>query len=44
VRRSHDERITRHFEQRAVWWDRIYQEESLEARILRHRQMAALGS
>jgi hypothetical protein len=43
VRRSQLERVTWHFE-RAVWWDRIYEEESLEARILRRRQMAALGS
>jgi ubiquinone/menaquinone biosynthesis C-methylase UbiE len=36
-------RITRQFEQRSFWWDRIYEQRSLEARILRRRQQVALG-
>jgi ubiquinone/menaquinone biosynthesis C-methylase UbiE len=39
---SGDERVTRQFEQRSAWWDRIYQETSLEARVLRRRQQVAL--
>jgi ubiquinone/menaquinone biosynthesis C-methylase UbiE len=35
-------KVTRHFEQRSAWWDHIYQETSLEARILRRRQQVAL--
>jgi ubiquinone/menaquinone biosynthesis C-methylase UbiE len=37
-----DERVTRQFEQRSAWWERIYREASLEARILRRRQQVAL--
>jgi hypothetical protein len=44
MRPSSDQCVTQHFDQRAVWWDRIYQEESLETPIPRRRQMAALGS
>lgn len=36
-------RITRQFEQRSSWWDRIYQQTSVEARILRRRQQVALS-
>jgi ubiquinone/menaquinone biosynthesis C-methylase UbiE len=43
MRSSDDERVTRQFEQRSVWWDRIYQEASLESRILRRRQQVALA-
>jgi ubiquinone/menaquinone biosynthesis C-methylase UbiE len=42
IRPSGDERVTRQFEQRSAWWDRIYQETSLEARIVRRRQQVAL--
>jgi cyclopropane fatty-acyl-phospholipid synthase-like methyltransferase len=35
-------RITRQFEQRSAWWDRIYEQTSLQARILRRRQQVAL--
>lgn len=42
MRPSGDERITRQFEQRSAWWDRIYQETSLVARVLRRRQQVAL--
>jgi ubiquinone/menaquinone biosynthesis C-methylase UbiE len=43
MRSSGDERVTRQFEQRSAWWDRIYQEASLEGRILRRRQQVALA-
>jgi ubiquinone/menaquinone biosynthesis C-methylase UbiE len=43
VRPSGDQPVTQHFEQRAAWWDRIYRQESLEARILRRRQQVALS-
>ena len=39
---SGDEAVTRLFEERSAWWDRIYQESSLEARILLRRQQVAL--
>ncbi len=42
MRRSRAARITRQFEQRSSWWDRIYEQTSLEARILRRRQQVAL--
>ena len=42
MRPSRQARITRQFEQRSAWWDHIYQEASLEARILRRRQQVAL--
>ena len=35
-------KVTRQFEQRSAWWDHIYQESSLEARIRRRRQQVAL--
>ena len=43
MRSSGDERVTRQFEQRSAWWDRIYQEASLEGQILRRRQQVALA-
>jgi ubiquinone/menaquinone biosynthesis C-methylase UbiE len=43
MRSSGDERVTRQFDQRSAWWDRIYQEASLEGRILRRRQQVALA-
>jgi ubiquinone/menaquinone biosynthesis C-methylase UbiE len=42
MRPSRAARITRQFEQRSGWWDRIYEQTSLEARILRRRQQVAL--
>jgi hypothetical protein len=42
MRPSRQARITRRFEQRSAWWDHIYQEASLEGRILRRRQQVAL--
>jgi ubiquinone/menaquinone biosynthesis C-methylase UbiE len=42
MRPSREARITRQFEQRSTWWDRIYEQTSLEARILRRRQQVAL--
>ena len=42
MRPSRQVRITRQFEQRSGWWDRIYEQPSLEARILRRRQQVAL--
>ena len=42
MRPSRQVRITRQFEQRSAWWDRIYEQPSLEARILRRRQQVAL--
>jgi ubiquinone/menaquinone biosynthesis C-methylase UbiE len=42
MRPSRQTRITRQFEQRSAWWDRIYEQTSLEARILRRRQQVAL--
>jgi ubiquinone/menaquinone biosynthesis C-methylase UbiE len=42
MRPSRDERVRQRFELRSVWWDRIYQETSLQARILRRRQQVAL--
>jgi ubiquinone/menaquinone biosynthesis C-methylase UbiE len=42
MRPSRQGRITRQFEQRSAWWDRIYEQTSLEARILRRRQQVAL--
>ena len=43
MRSSGDERVTRQFEQRSAWWDRIYQEASLQGWILRRRQQVALA-
>jgi ubiquinone/menaquinone biosynthesis C-methylase UbiE len=43
MRPSREARTTRQFEQRSAWWDRIYGQTSLEARILRRRQQVALG-
>ena len=43
MRSSGDERVTRQFDQRSAWWDRIDQEASLEGRILRRRQQVALA-
>lgn len=43
MRPSRAARTTRQFEQRSAWWDRIYEQTSLEARILRRRQQVALG-
>jgi ubiquinone/menaquinone biosynthesis C-methylase UbiE len=43
MRQSREVRITRQFEQRSAWWDRIYAQTSLEARILRRRQQVALS-
>jgi 2-polyprenyl-3-methyl-5-hydroxy-6-metoxy-1,4-benzoquinol methylase len=43
MRPSRQARITRHFGQRSSWWDWIYAQTSLEARILRRRQQVALG-
>jgi ubiquinone/menaquinone biosynthesis C-methylase UbiE len=43
MRPSRAAQITRQFGQRSAWWDRIYREASLEARILRRRQQVALG-
>jgi ubiquinone/menaquinone biosynthesis C-methylase UbiE len=40
---SGDDPVTRHFEERSAWWDRIYREPSLEARILLRRQQVALS-
>jgi ubiquinone/menaquinone biosynthesis C-methylase UbiE len=40
MRPSRQARITRHFGQRSAWWDRIYAQTSLEARI--RRQQVAL--
>jgi len=42
MRTSRDERVTGQFDQRSAWWDRIYRQDSLEARILRRRQQVAL--
>lgn len=42
-RRRHHQRVTRQFERRSAWWDHIYREASLEARILRRRQQVALS-
>jgi 2-polyprenyl-3-methyl-5-hydroxy-6-metoxy-1,4-benzoquinol methylase len=42
MRPSRAARITRQFEQRSAWWDRIYAQTSLEARILRRRQQVTL--
>jgi ubiquinone/menaquinone biosynthesis C-methylase UbiE len=39
---SRQARITRRFEQRSAWWDRIDEQTSLEARIVRRRQQIAL--
>jgi 2-polyprenyl-3-methyl-5-hydroxy-6-metoxy-1,4-benzoquinol methylase len=43
MRPSGDERVSQHFEQRAVWWDRIYRQQSLEARILLRRRQVAVS-
>ena len=43
MRPSRQARITRQFEQRSSWWDRIYEQTSPEARILRRRQQVALS-
>jgi ubiquinone/menaquinone biosynthesis C-methylase UbiE len=43
MRPSRQARITRQFEQRSAWWDRIDAQTSLEARILRRRQQVALA-
>jgi ubiquinone/menaquinone biosynthesis C-methylase UbiE len=42
MRPSRAARTTRQFEQRSAWWDRIYEQTSVEARILRRRQQVAL--
>ena len=42
LRPSRKVRITRQFEQRSAWWDRVYEQTSLEAGILRRRQQVAL--
>jgi hypothetical protein len=42
MRPSRQARTPRQFEQRSAWWDRIYEQTSLEARILRRRQQVAL--
>jgi ubiquinone/menaquinone biosynthesis C-methylase UbiE len=42
LRPSRQVRITRQFEQRSAWWDRVYEQMSLEAGILRRRQQVAL--
>jgi ubiquinone/menaquinone biosynthesis C-methylase UbiE len=42
MRPSRAAQITRQFGQRSAWWDRIYEQTSLEARILRRRQQVAL--
>jgi len=42
LRPSRQARITRQFEQRSAWWDRTYEQTSLEARILRRPQQVAL--
>jgi ubiquinone/menaquinone biosynthesis C-methylase UbiE len=42
LRSSRKARITRQFEQRSAWWDRVYEQTSLEAGILRRRQQVAL--
>ena len=39
---SRDEAVAQYFEERSAWWDRIYREPSLDARILLHRQQVAL--
>ena len=43
MRPSRTARITQQFEQRSAWWDRIYEQTSLEAQILRRRQQVALS-
>ena len=43
MRPSGDDGVSQHFEQRSAWWDHIYRERSLEARILRRRQQVALS-
>jgi ubiquinone/menaquinone biosynthesis C-methylase UbiE len=43
MRPSRAARITRQFEQRSAWWDRIYEQTSPEAQILRRRQQVALS-
>jgi ubiquinone/menaquinone biosynthesis C-methylase UbiE len=43
MRPSREAQITWQFEQRSSWWDRIYAQTSLEARILRRRQQVALA-
>jgi ubiquinone/menaquinone biosynthesis C-methylase UbiE len=42
LRPSRQARTTRQFEQRSAWWDRIYEQTSLEGRILRRRRQVAL--
>jgi ubiquinone/menaquinone biosynthesis C-methylase UbiE/integrase len=42
MRSSRKARIARQFERRSWWWDRIYEQTSLEAQILRRRQQVAL--
>jgi ubiquinone/menaquinone biosynthesis C-methylase UbiE len=36
-------RIIEHFDARSTWWDHVYEDESLQARILRRRQALALS-
>ena len=42
MRSSRQARIAGQFEQRSSWWDRVYEQTLLEARILRRRQQVAL--
>ena len=42
MRPSRQAHSTRQFEHRSCWWDRICEQTSLEARILRRRQQLAL--
>jgi 2-polyprenyl-3-methyl-5-hydroxy-6-metoxy-1,4-benzoquinol methylase len=42
MRPSRQARTPRQFEQRSAWWDGVYEQTSLEARILRRRQQVAL--
>jgi hypothetical protein len=34
--------VTRHFDDQASWWDHSYDDDSLQARILRRRQQVRL--
>ena len=43
MRPSRQARTPRQFEQRSAWWDRVYEQTSLEAGILRRRQQVALA-
>ena len=42
MRPSRQARIIRQFEERSAWWGRVYEQTSLEARILRRCQQVAL--